>query len=295
MPIYLIFRLASMAAVVAIAARTPEPKLWYSIVFSLGFAHYLVALLYSRNQIIGVFRQSQAVVPLLSLALLGTFLYLSKFSLLIYFALHHAFNEAYVLNHTLPKGDPRVKAFRASSVLLHVLLYFTLLRHTPVLSFLPDELLFGGLVVSYALFFYRLSVIRDHMNLKMLIENCGLEVAGLGLLAASFFVDIGFLQIVLYHFIFWTLYPVPKLMTAGNATLIRYTATTSVVIVGFLLISPIGVGDYVLANSTFSDQFRLWSFIHITTSFALSASHPSWIVELFRGPQKPTREVSSGI
>lgn len=48
---------------------------------------------------------------------------------------------------------------------------------------------------------------------------------------------------------------------------------------------PIGVVPYRYGlgrPSFYSEQFTLWSFIHITVAFALSNANPWWIVRWFR-------------
>lgn len=301
MPIYLLFRIASILIVGLIATQSASQKTWISIVYGFGFAHYVMAMIYSKGQLADTVKQPYALVPSFSIVVLGAALYFGQVSLLFYFSLHHAFNEAFILNAGLPRDNSDVKAFRGSAVLVHLFLYFLILRRQASFSFTPSNPLYslalglysgnryllpylaiGGLAISYVIFFYYLSRIRSLMNLRTLIENCGFELLGLIVLAASIQVRFSYLHIVLYHFVFWSLFPLPKMWTLGRADLVRYLGLTIVCTAAFLLLSPIGLFPSRYATSMFQQQFMLWSYIHITSSFLLSNAHPEWIVNLFR-------------
>src|SRR5262245_25088742 len=126
MPIYLLIRIISIGIVVGLVQLCSIQVSWLSLVYSLGLAHYLPSLVYSKRQFIELTQQPNILVPIFSLVILGTGLYFSRFPLFIYFALHHALNEAYILNSTLSPDDADVRVFRGSAALLHVLLYFFL-------------------------------------------------------------------------------------------------------------------------------------------------------------------------
>lgn len=305
MPIYLLLRIASILVVAALAGLSPDRPTWLSLVYSITLAHFLLAFVYSRRQIADALTQPLSLLAILSVALVGGTLYAFRISLVFYFALHHAFNEAYVLKHTTPGDDAAVRAFRGSGVLLHLFLYLFLLRRTASmgpsdLSFLyplfrrtggllNENLLLAGLAVSYGLFFYYLFRIRRHCSRRVLIENCGLEVLGLGAAAVSFVLPFQFLHIVLYHVVFWSLLPLPKLVARGARGLLPYLGLTAAAVAGFVALSPIGVPGLRLRPALFQQQFILWSYIHITASLVLSNAHPQWLVDLFR-PRRPGPE-----
>jgi hypothetical protein len=87
---------------------------------------------------------------------------------------------------------------------------------------------------------------------------------------------------VLYHFVLWTVVPVPVLKRKGKEHLIQY-ALLSIAILAFFLAMTMGnfVSDFVKLTFWLG-QFYIWSYIHITASFALSPAHPLWLVQLFR-------------
>ena len=92
-----------------------------------------------------------------------------------------------------------------------------------------------------------------------------------------------YLYFVLYHVVFWSLFPLPKISAAGKAHLGWYLGLSAACVAAFVAISPIGpVFTSRYAVSIFQRQFILWTYIHITSSFLLSNAHPEWIVNLFR-------------
>ncbi len=303
MPVSLL-RVASILIVIVIAQATPN-KIWLWLVYSWGLAHYLIAIIYSKRQISALAQQPGIFLAPFSMAVLGAALYLGQFSLLYYFALHHVFNEAYILAPTTPADDTNMRALRGSAVLVHVFLYFFLLRDSAILgvldislfstgSFLPQHFvklsvsphsliigLLAGLFLSYAAFFYYLNSLRSSLDRMSLIENSAFEILGLGAVVASlFYVRFDFLHIVLYHFVFWTLFPMLNLRFLGIRPLLTYWGLTAACLAGFFVFSPSGISGFRL--TTFRAQFFLWSYIHITISFVLSNAHPQWIIDLFR-------------
>ncbi len=306
MPLYLAFRVASVLLCALIAGQSRHLNSWIFFVYAVTFAHFAVALIYSRRQVAQAFKQPYGLVPLLSIALITLALYFGQVSLLYYFALHHAFNEAFILSGTLPAENDDVKAFRGSAVLVHLFLYFFLLRGQagftlspwspiyPLVAgrtggnrYLLSYLLAGGFAASYAVFFFYLYRIRRLLDRRTLLENCGGEIVGLLLAAVSFSVTFNYLHVVLYHVISWTFYPIPKMWAQGAKPLAAYIGVTVAAIAGFLLISPLGLFATRYAVMMFQKQFILWTYIHITASFVLSNAHPDWIVTLFRGKKYP--------
>jgi hypothetical protein len=147
---------------------------------------------------------------------------------------------------------------------------------------LNAQFLWIGLAVSYALFFYYLHRIRSLLDLRTFLESCAFELLGLVAVAASFYVNFKFLHIVLYHFVFWSLFPLPKIWAAAPRSVAVYVGLTALLTALFLSLSPIGVPDYRLAGVLFQEQFKVWSYIHITLSFPLSNANPNWVISLFR-------------
>ena len=93
----------------------------------------------------------------------------------------------------------------------------------------------------------------------------------------------------MYHFVLWTLLPIPQMKAKGRRALESYALLTAAGLAlyygALITFAPAQFNDaliFVLG------QFYLWSYIHITASFALSAAHPRWIREIFALPAKPS-------
>ncbi len=299
MPIVLLHVTGILITLVIFQASNSQT--WLAAVYSLGFAHYLMSLIYAKRQFAELAHQPNIFVPVFSVVILGTGLYVSNFSLLFYFVLHHAFNEVYILNQTTPIDNEDMRKFRGSAVLLHALLYFFLLRNVvaPDLEalnpaylamlqrirsrgFMDPQLLLAGLAVVYVAFFYFLYRLKSFLNLQTLLANCSFELLGLVAIVVSFYVQFAFLHLVFYHFVFWTFFPTIKMYSQAPGRLLSYIGLTVLCLVLFLLLSPIGMFSLQLSPAIFQKYFILWSYIHITASFVLSNAHPEWIVDLFR-------------
>jgi hypothetical protein len=309
-PIYFLMRIASIVFVTMVATHTRHIT-WFAVVYSYALSHYLLGFVYSRRQFTAIASHHSSAIGFLSLVAFGAGLYWFHFPLALYFAAHHAFNEAYVVGKTIPTNSPTVRALRGSAVLLHLFIYVFLLRcslnadfgdamgyyfllHTgPCESFANVNLLLAGLAVAYALFFYRLHQVRSFLDRRTLIENCGFELLGLGAIAWSFYVNIDFLDIVLYHVVFWSLFPLATMRARSSLASATYLALTAASIGVFFFASPAGPAQFRVPPAIFQNQFLFWSYMHITAAFALSNAHPSWIVGLFR--PSPTPQASSPV
>ena len=290
MPVLSLIRVVSISSVALIAMQLPDETTFKSVVFSVGFGHYFMALLYSKRQISQVLGQTYSYLPLAAVLIAGTALYQYEYPLVIYFAVHHAFNEVYVLDHPIAgKNSSELKGFRASGIFLHLFVYFLILRDRPDLQFLDTRFLLIGLAVSSLSFIYFLNSIRGSMKISEMIDHCSFELIGLFLATVSFFIEITFMQIIFYHFMFWILYPMPRVLKRGRSELLRYFILTLVITVPFIMVSPLGIYSYDLYTSPFFAHFMMWSYLHITISFALSEAHPSWITYWF----KPRRAIPS--
>jgi hypothetical protein len=183
---------------------------------------------------------------------------------------------------------------RAAAIILHTLLYFTLLRSEFSQVFLrrgyidtasdmlqPSFLFFMPLLVAYIAYFVALVRVRKDLDRTSLLELSIVELAGIGLLAASFFTPIRFLDVVCYHFVFWWFFPASKMAQRGPAPVIHYAGWMAALVGATFLLSPAVLPDYPFRDSMYLRQFLLWSHIHITSSFFLSNAHPEWIRRWF--------------
>jgi hypothetical protein len=286
-------RLMAMAIAVLAAVGIREEIVWQSTVTSIGFGHYLLSIWYARGRLSKLGAEWSTALPTLGAVIVGTLLYALGFPLIVYFAAHHVCNEAYMvaINGLSPRAERRL---RVTAVALHTLLYFALLRsefaevfvrrgylESPAAMQRPGWLFFAPLAVAYLVYFGTLLNVRRGLTRRELVELSLPEIAGLALLAASFFTPIRFLDVVCYHFVFWWFYPASKLAQRGRGAVVQYGAWMVLLVGATFLLSPAVLPDYPFRDSVYLKQFLLWSHIHITSSFFLSSAHPAWIRRWF--------------
>ncbi len=284
MPVYAPLQFLSAAITAALYLLFPISTHWYALVFSLGFGHYLLALVYSRRQIKQIATTPHALAPLAMIIAMGTFLYLKQFPLYIYFGVHHVFNEVYLRRRSLiPDDAPTANRFTAAAVILHFVAYFLLLRARPIADsgYLP--LVLTILVLAAAGYGYGLMRLRSALTRAQVVDLCAFELTVLALVPVAFHYPFTLEQIVCYHFLFWMLYPLHRFRSRGRgAGVAPYVLMTAASVALFLLVSPLGPAAYQIPVRVFMEQFVLWSYVHITISFAVSTSHPDWIVRWFQ-------------
>jgi hypothetical protein len=298
-------RLSAIAIAVIAAIGIRDDVTWQSAVLSTGFGHYLLSIWYARGRLSVLGREWGSAIATLGAILAGSILYLTRFPLFVYFAAHHVCNEVYItssISDRLPIDNRR--RLRATAVVLHTILYFTLLRgemaellaRRGIIASISDfELLTPCLTAlllgAYVVYFGVLLRMRAQLSMHSLLELSVFEIAGLALLAVSFATPIRFLDVVCYHFVFWWFYPASKLAHKGPVAVFQYVAWMMALVVGTFLLSPAVIADYPLRNSIYMHQFVLWSNIHITSSFFLSNAHPEWIRKWFM-TGRPSRSVA---
>ena len=270
--------LALTAAICGASSDAPRTFVWGT--YSLGFAHYFLALRYSTRQIGQAIATGPRRLFLLALVLLGVALYADGVALVAYFGLHHALNEAYLRRPAAAEELPRA-SLQAAGAAFHAVIYAAVLRGDPGFAWVawwwagPTLVATGALVVRAAR--------QETAAGGRLLDLCASEAAALLLLVGSLFVRVAFLEVVLYHFILWTLLPVDKMRRRGRGALAEYVGLSAGLVTVALVLSPLGPGPTPTATAAFSQQFLFWSYAHITLSFALSDAHPAWMTRLFRG------------
>jgi hypothetical protein len=288
-------RLSAIAIAVALAIGLRNEVLWQSAVTSIGFGHYLLSVWYARTRLSKLGSERGTAATTLGAVAGGGFLYVIGFPLIIYFAAHHVCNEAYITSGISDRMRlDRRRQLRAAAVILHTLLYFTLLRSEFAQVFVrrgyvssavdmlqPSIYFFIPLLLAYAGYFVTLYRVRNEVDRQSLLELSIVELAGIGLLAVSFVTPIRFLDVVCYHFVFWWFYPASKMAQRGPAPVLQYAAWMVALVGATFLLSPAVLPDYPFRDSIYLKQFLLWSHIHITSSFFLSNAHPEWIRRWF--------------
>lgn len=287
LPIYGLLQLLAVGLTFGIGAYAAgNSTIWFSIVFSIAFSHYLLALWYGRRRVVTVIRQPVSLAALGLALALGYGLYHGGFPLAAYFALHHAFNEVYLRNARLPAGIAQATGIlRGAAITLHFTAVLLLIRSPQWLAYEP--LLWGLLLASAALWLRELARYWPRLNATQRLDQVMLELILLALLPIAYFHPLTLVQVVCYHVIFWAFYPL--IGFAGQRRvrpLLSYLALTGVTIGAFLAISPVGVYGWKVSPTLFYSQFILWSWLHITLAFATSSAHPRWITRWF-APRAP--------
>ena len=289
MPAQLLIRCASLVVTAALCVawrNSPATFVWTT--YSLGLAHYFLALRYSARQIGEVLAAPAHLLSVAGLGLLTVALYQGNVSLMVYFGLHHALNEAY-LRRFAGATSPRAHSpLNAAAVLFHAVSYVTILRFDLGFSWVGVRWFLSALVVATAAVVVALLRPREFRNASQMMDLCAAEIAGVVLVVVSLFVRITFLQMVLYHFVLWALVPIERIRSRGKVALGQYLAVSAAVLGILALMSPLGPALTQIGAGTFSQQFLFWSYAHISLSLALSDAHPRWITRLFRGAAEPS-------
>jgi hypothetical protein len=276
--------LITLGVIFLTGGQTHAPQNWMNLVYVLAFVHYFMALPYSVRQAReAVASPGFAFKTMGLLGAAGLFVTFRWLPLVYYFGIHHAFNEAYQIDQlTREKQHPSIRNLRTSAVCLYLLVYLFLLRHRAELEYIRFEALAAALACGYGVYFYFLWRCRRLLNRSEIIDNCAAEVVSFLAVTLSFFYTVQFLFIVAYHFIYWSLRPIPKLYEKSRSGLAAYLGLTGIVFIAAFALSPKGLFPYAVEGSLFYKQFIFWSYLHITLSFIVSDFHPRWIVQFFR-------------
>lgn len=268
---------------------------YLSLVLSLGFAHYAASFIYARRQIRALGQSAFSWVTLVALVAGSVAIYLypknQELVLLMYFGIHHVFNEVYLSHRALGSDFDQVKRLRLLGMVLNLALYAAILAREQVVSFFvnttPIAILTIVAAVAYCAELARTARQVDRAKWANLV-SLELLGGGVGIAVLAFGLQLRFIDIVLYHFVFWALYPAARMAAAqGFPTLRRYIALNAVLLAVSLALSPVGIWQYALSGSLFLEAFYFFSYFHISASFAVSDQHPSWIIRLFRAPPDP--------
>lgn len=279
-------RLAAVLSVVLLAIAIRPHKTFATFVLVFSSVHYTLAALYGRHRIAQALSSPREAFGLVAFALAGVLLFLGRGDLFVLFGIHHVLNEVYLLYRTAGEGLlSHTRWLRVSAIVLNSVVYVAILRHTWPASLIDETWLFVTLAASCVFFFSTLVVARKSFRDTPLLDLCLFEVLGLLAFVASFFVHITLLHVVMYHFVFWSFYPVQAMARKGMRPVIQYACLNALLTVFFFVTSPLSPLPFRVSNAFFYEQFRLWSMLHIMTSFNLSAAHPVWMRRLLQ--QRP--------
>ena len=214
MPVYGILQLVavSITAYLGLVLSRGSSD-WLSVVFSVTFSHYLLALWYGRRRFAVIAQQPASIAAFGVLLLLGYGLYSKGFPLYAYFALHHAFNEAYLRNQRLPVDRNSTVLLRSSAIILHFLAVLLLIKNPIRLNYEP--VLWVLLITSVIVWLRALAPLWSQLNNAQRLDQVMLELILLVLLPIAHFYPMTLVQVVCYHVVFWGFYPL--LMLGGDA------------------------------------------------------------------------------
>lgn len=278
----LILRFIAMFFVM-VCAFVIKPAHFTIFVIAFGFSHYLMALVFSRAPIRSFLSSPYSGLKSLLLLLFGGAVFFIPGSLNLYFGLHHTSNELYL---TIPKErSPLHTSFNLGIRLcLLILLYILATRNSVTLKVIPLPYATSLSIGLIGLFFALNSSWIKQLSLSMFLKHFAVDIVSVAWVVLSWMVPIQTFHLALFHFAYWFFYPIPSLMKKGIPALSRYTFSTLACIMMTMLFSPIMPMAYGVSLAFLMEQFKLWSFIHITSSFALSKAQPMWVQRLFINP-----------
>jgi hypothetical protein len=269
------------------AASTLGTETFIVIGATLGFAHFLLALIYSRRKIKLLMTSGKSASYFSITMIAGVLLAVVQFPIVYLTVLHHNFNEVY-MRQALKVGFPQLRSLRLSCLALNMSLFAAILRHSVGLNTVDPRFFFAAVALSGLWYVWELVRNRRNMTVKQAIDNSIYEVMSFALLGLSFFYNISLMHVFLYHFTYWALYPIPKMASKGTVSLGSYLALHLLALPVIWLITTGGSSQFV------NDSVLLWfawgGYIHNATSFALSDEQPGWLVDLFQGPAKRLRD-----
>ena len=277
-------RFAALAATAGIVLVLPESRhgnsqVYNLILFTVGMSHYMLSFHYARRRIRELASLGSARVPLLVVAAVGVGFALAGHAagdlghgLLFYFGIHHALNEYYMTAYASPKSAPAPGLCTASAV-FHLAFYFLIvINDRAFLAVYRDAVALCALISAavYLLVLLRGGVARSSLPSAWTLLFEGV-VAGLGVSAYLQLVHFRFVDVVLFHFLYWLAYPVLKLSAAGAKAIHHFILENVALATGFALLALLA------PRALPSGLFDFGSFVHISAAFALSAANPAWI------------------
>jgi hypothetical protein len=281
-------RLIAVGLVVGLAKMAPVPGVFAASVLSIAFGHYLLGLAYSRPQVMKAMSTWRGGTVLITLFGCGALLYAANVNIVWMFALHHAINEAFMLDRfTASARDNTVRWLRGAGFLFHLALYLAFVRRVVPIHHSTDWML-ALLAISTVFYAGTLLGARRLLTVRELAGHTVVELVGLAVLALSFQTNVSVIHIAGYHFAVWAVFPAMQMAQARRYRgLAIYVAATAAVTGAFLAISPLRFTPWALAAAPFAMLFAFLSHIHITISFMLSRTNPWFITRLAEALQRP--------
>jgi hypothetical protein len=283
MPTISLVRIAAFLATVAVSAATNQTD-FVRIVIYLGLAHYGLSVWYARKNLKLVLSHPVRAVSLTGAVAFAFWSYVNFTNLILWFLPHHVFNEVYLTKKQLLSDNCRVTGtLLLSAIALNSVIYAKVLGlHQFGDVVVGDNLILSGLAISLTCFLFSLYKWYRLHGIIRTIDACCVEVIGLAALLISKQTSVSFLHIILYHVIFWALYPLVDMYRARNTSgALAYLKANVGAVTALILVGPLSVPWWHLSDSQLYQLFLLASFVHIASSYMLSRAQPEWIWKLF--------------
>ena len=272
-----LIRFASIALTAAILAAFADGSWFLPLVFSLGMAHYALSLRYSASRVVALGHRPTALAGAALLTGAAVVLYAVPVPLVLCFGVHYAFNEGYAGRKLRLGAHGSREGLFPHAAALHGAAYAAVLRHD-LGALVSPAVLLGIFAAAYMSFATRLLRGVD-ASPRELGRDFTFELLSPLAVVVSMFWRIRFFDVLLYHYAFWTLFP---MLTRRRPTrwYLEYVGSAVVATLLGLAVLPLGVFG-AGGTALYMNQFIFWSYLHITASFALSDLHPTWILRRF--------------
>lgn len=273
MPVNAALRLLSLS-ITALMCVYLSPRTFDRAYLAIGFAHYLLAFVYSRRHVLRIHSDRQTLLAAAGLAAAGFVVTVSSIpDIVLYFGLHHVLTESYLLQSRSRKDHSLLKA----RLVFNAAAYCLILRHQTVFESFPPVFLLACTVISFAAVLYFLYRARPFLSEEEFRDGFLFDTLGFAAALISIRVQVPFWPFILYHFLFWCFLPAARMIRAQTSAgkLILYGVLTAVLTGFFYALT----GNF--SRSQLAYQINLWGYIHITASFAISVLNPVWVRRLF--------------
>ena len=257
------------------------------IVLTIGYAHYVLAMIYSRRQLKSIITDARTLV-VFSLTTLGAVVLAAvNFPVAWLSVLHHNFNEVY-MRDAFKMRSQKTKFLRLSCIVMNISIFLAILRTDPALRSVNPQLVFAA--VAFSTIWYATMLIRSRhdFTVRQMIDSSIYEVGSFAVLAVSLEYRVTLLHLFLYHFVFWGLYPIPNMVKKGAGSVRTYVAWN------VLLLPIIWVlcANYNISSVSVTKLFGWFGYIHIAMSFGLSREQPTWLIKMFQAPARKLASVA---
>jgi hypothetical protein len=254
-----------------------------SVMFLLSVSHTLLAAYYSRNRALNLIAQSiKTKFLLLGLVLISAVcIYFDSPPMYLLIFAHHLLNESYTSLETSTEYSKNI-IFKAVFILFEIFVFVACTQEEfAYFLFKADKTwLYQLILVSSAALFYlihRYMKSEQKMGAKLFILT--------GLIVSLYSLHIRPLNIdfmILYHFLFWLIYPALKSFHFTQKLQKAYWVQTAVLMLAVLPLTLLIQTPWSMSVEQMSWVTRAFAYFHIFTSLALSASNPDVIINLFQ-------------